>query len=155
RRVLQDWNATAVDVPDTTVVQLVEARVAERPDAVAVMDGDVKLTYAELNDMANRLAYRLIEGGVDVETPVAVLMRRSADLVVALLAVLKAGGVYVPLDVAHPLDRMSLVLAESAPKILLVDGSTTEHPLLEHERHRLREVVPVSVAALATWASAG
>ncbi|MDN3292798.1 non-ribosomal peptide synthetase [Streptomyces ficellus] len=91
------------------------------PDAIAVSSGDHRLTYRELNERANRLAHRLGELGVRTETPVAVLMQRSVDVVVAILAVLKAGGCYLPLHSAYPLRRMQLIMDHCAAPVLLVD----------------------------------
>ncbi|MDI4099876.1 AMP-binding protein, partial [Pseudomonas aeruginosa] len=85
-------------------------RVAERarmaPDAVAVIFDEEKLTYAELDNRANRLAHALIARGVGPEVRVAIAMQRSAEIMVAFLAVLKAGGAYVPLDIEYPRERL-------------------------------------------------
>ncbi|GAB2893756.1 hypothetical protein GCM10027074_72140 [Streptomyces deserti] len=91
------------------------------PDAVAVSSGDHRLTYRELDERANRLAHRLGKLGIGTDTPAAVLMERSVDVVVAILAVLKAGGCYLPLHSAYPLQRMQLIMDHCAPPVLLVD----------------------------------
>ncbi|MDT5024230.1 MAG: hypothetical protein QOE61_656, partial [Micromonosporaceae bacterium] len=121
RRVVVEWNDTDRDVPAATVSELFEAQVARTPGAVAVVCDGVSLTFAELDERANRLAHRLIRLGVRAEAPVGVLARRSADLVVALLAIVKAGGVYLPLDVQAPAARMRLLLAEAGTSVLLTD----------------------------------
>jgi amino acid adenylation domain-containing protein len=100
------------------------AQAARTPDAVAVVSGDVRLSYRELNERANQLANRLRPLGVGPETPVAILMEHSADLVVALLAVLKAGAFYLPLHSAYPRDRMQRILDGAGGPVLLVDSAT-------------------------------
>ncbi|WP_273940849.1 non-ribosomal peptide synthetase [Kutzneria chonburiensis] len=117
-RDLAAWNDTIRAVPDGSVLSRFAEQVARTPDAVAVVDA---LTYRELDLRANRLAHRLIAAGVGVETPVAVLMDRSVDLIVAELAVLKAGGVYVPLHASYPSSRMRWVIEETGAPVLLVD----------------------------------
>ncbi|GAB3473535.1 non-ribosomal peptide synthetase [Amycolatopsis cihanbeyliensis] len=99
------------------------AQAARTPDATAVVCGDVLLSYRELNDRANQLANRLRSLGVRSENPVAVLMEHSADLVVALLAILKAGAFYLPLHSAYPRDRMQRIMDHAGGPILLVDSA--------------------------------
>jgi amino acid adenylation domain-containing protein len=93
------------------------------PDALAVSAGEVGLTYRELDERANRLAHRLRGLGVGPEIPVAVLLERSIDVVVAALAVLKAGGFYLPLHSAYPLERMQWIMDESGAPVLLADAA--------------------------------
>jgi len=99
--------------------QLFEAQVRETPDNVAVVYGDDSLTYRELDLRANQLARRLRSLGVVPEVPVGICMERSFDLVIAVLALLKAGGVYVPLDPANPQERLSFIVNETRPKVVL------------------------------------
>ncbi|WP_432010893.1 non-ribosomal peptide synthase/polyketide synthase [Streptomyces cucumeris] len=120
-RVLQEWNDTAVPVAGGTLPQLFADRVRETPGAIALDGASGPVTYRELDLRANRLAHRLTGLGVRPEHPVAVLMDRSAELIVAQLAVVKAGGVYVPLDVRAPEDRLRTVLAEASARVLLTD----------------------------------
>ncbi|KAA2261601.1 amino acid adenylation domain-containing protein [Solihabitans fulvus] len=101
--------------------ELVDRWIAERPDAVAVVGPDRTLTYAELDDAANRLAHRLIAAGVRTEEPVGVFAERGADLVVAMLAVLRAGGVYLPLDSSYPDERVAEMLASAGATVALAD----------------------------------
>ncbi|HEV2861081.1 MAG TPA: amino acid adenylation domain-containing protein [Pyrinomonadaceae bacterium] len=120
RRILADWNETATAYPrEQTVRQLFEAWAERTPEAPAVVCGEERLTYAELNARANRLARRLREKGVGPEATVGVLMERSAGMVVALLGVLKAGGAYLPLDPAHPRERLSYMLGDAGARVLL------------------------------------
>ncbi|WP_112239146.1 non-ribosomal peptide synthetase [Kribbella monticola] len=94
-------------------------------DELAVVDGETRLSYGELNGRANQLARFLVDEGVGPESRVAVAMPRSADLIVAVLAVLKAGGAYVPIDPDYPADRNSYILEDSDPELILVSGAST------------------------------
>jgi amino acid adenylation domain-containing protein/non-ribosomal peptide synthase protein (TIGR01720 family) len=95
--------------------------VSRTPDATALVDDDLSLTYADLNARANRVAHRLIADGVGPGRYVAVSLPRSADLVVAVLAVLKAGAAYVPVEPDQPADRVAFVLDDSRPALVLDD----------------------------------
>uniref|UniRef100_UPI000AD06E8E non-ribosomal peptide synthetase n=1 Tax=Peterkaempfera griseoplana TaxID=66896 RepID=UPI000AD06E8E len=130
QRMLTEWNDTASEVPDTTVVGLFEAQAARTPDAVALVFGDTELSYAELDARANRLARYLAGRGVGPESVVAVVFERSVDLVVALLGVIKAGAAYLPIDPAYPANRIAYVIADSGAVCLLTGESM---------RGRLRE----------------
>ncbi|MCL7423485.1 MAG: AMP-binding protein, partial [Methylobacter sp.] len=123
RQVLYDWNATRADYPkDRCLHELFENQVAAQPDAPAVVHDGRTLTYAELNTRANRLAHYLLSLGVGPEARVALCLERSPELVVGLLAVLKAGAAYVPLDPAYPEERLAFMLEDSAPLALLTDS---------------------------------
>ncbi|MDH6145872.1 amino acid adenylation domain-containing protein, partial [Kitasatospora sp. GP30] len=124
--VLTGWNDTAVGVEPSTLPGLFAARVAATPDAVAVVSEGVELSYAELDARANAVARRLVGHGVGAESGVAVLMERSADLVVALLGVVKAGGCYVPLDSRYPLARRQAIVSETGAKVVLTDAGLRE-----------------------------
>ncbi|GAA3433288.1 hypothetical protein GCM10018954_028910 [Kutzneria kofuensis] len=115
---LAAWNDTDRATPGGSVLSRWAEQVARTPDTAAVVGA---LTYRELDLRANRLAHTLINAGVGAETPVAVLMDRSVDLIVAELAVLKAGGVYVPLHASYPLSRMQWVIQETGAAAVLVD----------------------------------
>jgi amino acid adenylation domain-containing protein len=120
RRVLVEWNDTAADYPaDLCLHQLFERQAARTPDAVALTGGDQSLTYAELDARAAALARRLRSLGVGPDVHVAVCAERSPEMVVALLAVLKAGSAYVPLDPAYPAQRIEYMLADSAAPVVL------------------------------------
>ncbi|MBC2906551.1 non-ribosomal peptide synthetase [Streptomyces cupreus] len=107
-----------------SVVEVFEQQAAKRPEAIAVCDADGRLTYAELDRRANRLAHELRARGVGAEVPVALLMRRSADLIVTLVAVLKAGGVYLALDHNLPAERRATVLRDARPVLVITHGET-------------------------------
>ncbi|MFE5097739.1 amino acid adenylation domain-containing protein, partial [Streptomyces sp. NPDC056638] len=121
-QVLIRWNDTAVEVPRLTMPELFAQQVARTPDAVAVVAAGQRLSYAELNAQANQLARLLREGGVGPESLLAVCLGRSAELVVALLAVLKAGAAYVPVDPEYPADRIAYMLADAQPVAVLTTG---------------------------------
>jgi amino acid adenylation domain-containing protein/FkbM family methyltransferase len=113
------WNDTAKPFLDLTLHTLVERQVAATPDAVAVEDCVETITFAQLDERASRLAARLRAAGVGPERIVAVHAERSVALVVALLAVLKAGGAYLPVDPDHPAHRNAFVLADAQPVVVL------------------------------------
>ncbi|KAG0092958.1 hypothetical protein BGZ92_008022, partial [Podila epicladia] len=121
---LNTWNATKQDYPrHLGVHQLFEAQVERTPEAIALVHEDQVLSYAELNAQANRLAHRLIELGVGPDKRVAICVERSPAMMVGLLAILKAGGAYVPLDPAYPSERLTYILIDAAPTILLADAT--------------------------------
>ncbi|MEO6083735.1 MAG: amino acid adenylation domain-containing protein [Umezawaea sp.] len=121
--VLVEWNRTAHEVPALSVPELIEAQVRRTPDAVAVVDGEVSLSYVELNARANRLARSLVAAGAGPERVVALVLPRSAGLVVALLAVLKTGAAYLPVEVDYPADRIAYLLSDANP-VLVLDSVT-------------------------------
>ncbi|WP_218040376.1 non-ribosomal peptide synthetase [Actinomadura sp. WMMB 499] len=116
---LDEWNDTGVVVEPCVVPDLVEAQAARTPGARAVVAGPSRLTYAELNARANRLARHLIARGVGPEDFVALALPRGADLVVSALAVLKAGAAYQPIDLAYPADRIAYMLADANPAAVI------------------------------------
>jgi amino acid adenylation domain-containing protein len=125
RRILEDWNDTAVPfADDITVHQLVEEQAARTPDAIAVVCGDNQLTYSQLNTRANQLAHHLGSVGVTAESRVAVCLERGVDMVIALLGVLKAGGAYVPLDPEYPRERLQFMLRDTQPPLLVATTGT-------------------------------
>ena len=118
-RILTDWNATAHPLPETTLPLLFERQVERTPDAVALVFEDAALSYAQLNARANRLAHHLIAQGIGPEDIVGIALPRSADMVVALLAVLKSGAAYLPLDPDYPADRLALMIEDAGPRRIL------------------------------------
>ena len=114
------WNATATEYPaELWAHRLVEAQAAATPEATALIHGDEMLSYRELNGRANRLAHHLRAAGVGPEVAVGICLERSVDMVVALLAVLKAGGPYVPLDPAYPAERLAYMLANARARVVI------------------------------------
>ncbi|MBB4634030.1 non-ribosomal peptide synthetase [Longimicrobium terrae] len=120
RRVLKEWNRTDAPFPAGTCMhELFEQQVLRTPDAQAAVCGTRSLTYAGLNERANRLAHHLRGMGVGPEVRVAVGFARGLDMLVSLMAVLKAGGAYVPLDLAYPADRLEFILRDARAAVLL------------------------------------
>nr|WP_306304988.1 non-ribosomal peptide synthetase [Nocardia concava] len=133
-RILKRWNNTEQDVDavfpgagEATLVSLLDKSVAEDPKAVAIVtdtpDGAESLTYAELDARVNRLARELIARGIGAEDRVALAIRRSTDLVVAMYAVAKSGAAYVPIDPDQPAERVGYILETSAPKAVLTTAA--------------------------------
>ncbi len=122
-QVLTAWNDTQAAYPrDVCLHQLFEAQAERTPDAVAVDDGSRRLSYGELEARANQLAHLLLSLGADA-LPVAVYLRRSVDCVAALLGILKAGGSYVPMDLASPVDRLEAILRSAGISRLVTESS--------------------------------
>jgi amino acid adenylation domain-containing protein len=120
RQVLVDWNRTAVDWGAArTLHELFAEQAARMPDAVAVMAGERSLSYGALAARANRLAHLLRRRGVGPETLVGLCLERGPELVVAVLAVLAAGGAYLPLDPSHPPARLASMIEDAAPRLVL------------------------------------
>ena len=126
RELLAAGNRTAAEIPAKRLHQLFEDRVDEQPGAIAVTHEGAALTYAELNARANRIAHRLRRLGVGPECLVAVCLERSADMLAALLGVLKTGGAYVPLDPTYPADRVAWVLADSRAAVLITQSDLAD-----------------------------
>ncbi|MEE4547018.1 amino acid adenylation domain-containing protein, partial [Streptomyces sp. V4-01] len=129
---LARWNATGAALPATTLPRLFADQVRRTPDAVAVVHDDTRLTYAALQARANRLARLLADHGAGPETVVALALPRGIDSVVALMAAVTAGAAYLPIDTAHPADRIAAVLADTPPVCVLTVRS---------ELHRLPDGV--------------
>ncbi|PVE12341.1 non-ribosomal peptide synthetase, partial [Streptomyces scopuliridis] len=124
-RVLVEWNATERPVPSVTLPELFEVQVARTPKSTAVVFEGRELSYAELNARANRLAHLLIERGAGPETVVALSVPRSDAMIVALLAVLKSGAAYLPIDPAYPAERTGFMLDDARPSLVLTVAGTT------------------------------
>ena len=128
QRVLFDYNRTQAPFPDRTVHQLFEMQVAERPQALAVQFRDDSISYETLNRRSNQLANHLLtrigpEGAAREQRLIGVAVERSLDMLVALLATLKAGCAYVPLDPTHPSTRLRHILTDARVAALITDGS--------------------------------
>ncbi len=109
---LTDWNATSREYPESCVHHLFEQQASRRPDSVAVVYGNGKLTYAELNRAANRLANELLRQGAGRTSRIGICLERSPELIIAMLAALKIGGSYVPLDPAYPRERLAFMIED-------------------------------------------
>ncbi|WP_262414534.1 non-ribosomal peptide synthetase [Streptomyces sp. ST1015] len=115
RRIVEEFNDTGRDVPETTFPRMFEEQAARRPDAVAVTDTERKLTYRQLAACSDALARTLIASGAGPGRVVAFSLPRSVDIAVAVLAVLKSGAAYLPLDPEHPAERTAYLLADADP----------------------------------------
>ncbi len=125
RQLLEEWNETARDYPRSLLLhQLFEAQAARTPDAEALISGELRLTYRELNAEANRLAHHLRRLGVGPEDRVGLCLRRCERMIVSLFAVLKAGGAYVPLDPTYPRARLASILEDSAARVVIGEEAT-------------------------------
>nr|AGS49327.1 long-chain-fatty-acid--CoA ligase [uncultured bacterium esnapd2] len=124
--VVRQWNDTAKAMPEATFASLFAAQVARTPDAIATSYRDDSLTYAELDARSNRVARWLMQLGVGPERFVAVALSRSIDLVVALVAVLKTGAAYVPIDPDYPAERIGFILGDSDPLLVLTESGIAE-----------------------------
>jgi amino acid adenylation domain-containing protein len=126
-QVLLDWNKTLTDYPRHQCIhQLFEQQAEQRPDAVALKFRNQEMTYRQLNERANQVAHRLSELGVGSEVMVGTLLERSQEMVVGLLAILKAGGAFVPLDANYPAERLAFMAADTKTPVMLVQNSVAE-----------------------------
>ncbi|MBB6571211.1 amino acid adenylation domain-containing protein [Kribbella sandramycini] len=135
-----------VEVPRATVDELLRRQIAASPDAVAIVTADGALTYAEFDARVNAFATDLVERGVQVGDRVAITMPRSADLVVALAGVLRAGAAYVPIDPAYPADRIQHILDVAAPAVVITevpDASAETAPMLKRPLNDLDAAVVI------------
>lgn len=128
RELLSSWRKTESAFPnDQTIPSLVEYQVSQRPNTVAAQCVNDQLSYEELNAKANQLACYLLEQGIAVGDFVGIYFERSLDMLIALLATLKAGGIYVPLDPVNPKERIQLLMEDAEVKILLTHTALAEH----------------------------
>ncbi|WP_342337093.1 amino acid adenylation domain-containing protein [Burkholderia pseudomallei] len=129
--VVRRWNAGEKARPSRLCLhELFERQAARAPDAIAVIQDERALTYAELNRCANRLAHYLRARGVREDDRVALYARRSPELLIGMLATLKAGGAYVPLDPGYPAERLTHMLLDSAPVVVLRDAAASDDVLV-------------------------
>ncbi len=122
-----DWQSVSEKIPHACLPEQFEKQAALRPDAIAVVYEDQALSYAELNERANRLAQMLISEGVGPEQFVALALPRSLEMAVGLLAVLKAGAAYLPLDPDYPADRIAFMLKDAQPAFIMTNTKAANH----------------------------
>ncbi|WP_039946124.1 non-ribosomal peptide synthetase, partial [Streptomyces sp. NRRL S-118] len=120
------WNDTARDLPEVSLTELFAARAAAHPDAVALTYGDEELTYRELDERAGRLAHHLVSLGAGPGAFVGLCLERGAHAVTALLAVLKAGAAYVPLDPDYPADRLAYMIGDAGVELVVTEEATRD-----------------------------
>lgn len=128
KEILENWGVGPRPAADgwTAAHELFEAHARRTPDALATVVGSRRVTYRELNEQADRLADCLVSLGVGPDVLVGLFLERSAELPVAILAVLKAGGAYLPLDPRYPESRLQFLLADAAPRLVLTDGHVAD-----------------------------
>ncbi|MGQ0679411.1 MAG: non-ribosomal peptide synthetase, partial [Actinomycetota bacterium] len=150
RQLLVDANDTTVATALETLPTLFESRVRQSPYNPALRFGDITLTYSELNRRANRMAHALVGRGVGTESIVALALPRSPQLVVSILAVLKAGGAYLPIDPEYPPQRISYMLEDAVPSLLIANSSSKNYLAGDQSTPTLVLDDPRFVAALDT-----
>jgi amino acid adenylation domain-containing protein len=137
RKLLFEWNDNRRDFPKNLCIQqLFEAQVSRTPNATALIFGERRVTYRELNNRANRLARHLQKLGVEPESLTAICVERSIEMIVGILAILKAGGAYVPLDPNYPRERLAYMLEDSNAAVIL----TTQNLLGELDSRKAKTV---------------
>ncbi|WP_306372917.1 non-ribosomal peptide synthetase DhbF [Bacillus subtilis] len=122
-----DWQSVSEKIPHACLPEQFEKQAALRPDAIAVVYENQALNYAELNERANRLARMMISEGVGPEQFVALALPRSLEMAVGLLAVLKAGAAYLPLDPDYPADRIAFMLKDAQPAFIMTNTKAANH----------------------------
>ncbi|WP_414575219.1 amino acid adenylation domain-containing protein [Anabaena sp. CCY 9402-a] len=155
---LAQWNATERQYTQQCLHELFETQVTQTPEQIAVIWGEERLTYQELNTKANQLACHLQSLGVQPETPVGICVDRSLNVIIGLLAILKAGGAYVPLDPTYPETRLAFIIEDAQMQVLLTQQKqltklpqlqipiiSLDSPLLT--QHRLNAALPLTAWA--------
>ncbi|HEX2211317.1 MAG TPA: amino acid adenylation domain-containing protein, partial [Longimicrobium sp.] len=130
QEVIEGWNATEAAYPaDLPIHRLFEAQAEAMPDAVALVGADGEtLTFRALNQRANRLAHHMVRLGVGPDARVGICLERETELIVSILAALKAGGAYLPLDPAHPAERLERMLADAGARVVITRGGIARAP---------------------------
>jgi fengycin family lipopeptide synthetase D len=147
-RILYHFNNTQAEYPqDKTIHQLFEEQVEKTPSHPAIVFEDKRLTYQELNEKANRLARMLRAKGVGPNKIVAIMMKRSMEMIVGIFGILKAGGAYLPLDPAYPEGRVRFMLEDSQTKILITQGHLKREYGLELEQIEIEPVIDYNEAS--------
>lgn len=121
-QLLVEWKSASIDYPQIPIYRYIEGHAIQQPDAIALTFKKQHFTYTELNRRANQLAHYLNSVGVGAEARVAVCLQPSWEIVISLLGIFKAGGVYVPLDPTYPADRLAVILEDTQPKVLLTQS---------------------------------
>ncbi|CBL45103.1 Non-ribosomal peptide synthetase modules and related proteins [gamma proteobacterium HdN1] len=146
QQILLGWNQTASQYErDIPVTRAIEQQTAENPARIALIFGEDRYTYAEINARANQLSHYLVESGLQSGDFVGVLCDRSLDMVLALIAVLKAGAAYVPIDPDYPLDRIQYVVNSAKPRFVLSQQAVAERIPLEATRYVLLDTLREAV----------
>ncbi|WP_279629273.1 non-ribosomal peptide synthetase [Amycolatopsis thailandensis] len=150
-RIVEEWNDTTRAVPDRLVPELFAEQAARAPEATALVGDGIELSYGDVEAKANRLARRFIAQGIGPESVVALVLGRSPELVIAVLAVLKAGGAYLPIDPDLPAERVRFMIEDAAPALVVddpgfVDEATDHAPTPVSDRDRIAPLSPTHPA---------
>jgi amino acid adenylation domain-containing protein len=147
-QLLYEWNNTGTEYPNEKCVhQLFEDQAGRTPDAVALIVGDRRISYGELNERSNQLANYLVTREIGPEVRVGILMQRTEEMLIAMIGVLKAGGCYVPLDALYPEERIRFLLNDSSARLVVterellskLDRISCESFAIEDKSHEIRE----------------
>ncbi|MGB6031939.1 MAG: amino acid adenylation domain-containing protein [Bacteroidota bacterium] len=125
-QIVREWNIRRQDLPARCVHQLIETEAASQPDNIAVVSGDARMSYGELNSRANKLARHLMKLGAGPEVRVGMCMEKSLEMIIGVLGVLKSGAAYVPLDPAQPPERLEYMVRDSNSAILLTQADLVD-----------------------------
>ncbi|MBE9215239.1 amino acid adenylation domain-containing protein [Plectonema cf. radiosum LEGE 06105] len=135
QQLLIEWNNTNREYSHICIHQLIETQAEQTPEKIAVEFESLQLTYQQLNQKANQLAHHLKSIGVETQTKIGIYLQRSEKILITLLAILKAGGTYIPLDPAFPQQRLIYMIEDSGVNILITESGTSPlTPLLDKER---------------------
>ncbi len=126
KKITQEWNATQREFPAMAIHHLIEVQAEDQPDKIAVVSDDVQMPYGELNDRANRIAAYLQQKGIGKGKRVGLSLRRSPDLIVTLLGILKSGAAYVPLDANYPRERLEFMINDAQLSFLITEQALKE-----------------------------
>lgn len=146
KKILFDFNKTDITYPtDVTISDLFEMQVGKNPDNIALVDGEKSFTYREVNEKVNKIASILRAKGVGTETIVAVLLERSADLIIGLLGILKAGGTFLTIDIKNPIERIKYILEDSKAKLLYTNSELGSNINVSTEKLTIEDLEQTSV----------
>jgi len=136
RQLLVEWNDTRGDYPkDRCIHELFEETVKNVPDTVALIDEDRQITYRELNQRANQLAHHLKKFGVGADVLAGICLEQSAEMIISLIAILKAGAAYVPLDPSYPKERLAFMLQDSGAPVLITQRALVDIFINDTAKH--------------------
>src|ERR1700750_186926 len=154
RQVLEDWNATGRAVAPGTLVDALAAQAAARPDAVAAVFEDARLSYGELDARDNQVAHYLRALGVGAETVVGLCLERSLEMLVGLFGILKAGGAYLPLDPSYPAARLAFMLEDAGAALVITSAALGDRLGQPGARRLELDTQPAGIAEQPTSAPA-
>jgi non-ribosomal peptide synthetase component F len=150
-RVWVEWNQTQTNFPRESLIhELIESRAKEKPNAPAIFFDDQELSYGELDMRANQLAIALREHGLTNNTPIALCVERSSEMIIGIVGILKAGGAYVPIDPSYPQERIAFVLEDTQTPIILTQKHLAPRMPKTHAKIIALDDAPKSIDTLPT-----